>query len=209
MLVGGGAYGAMRLANDIPKAITPQDKNRHQLDVTLPAARVPKTAGAWDEYVAPALSMGGGAAAGFYGASSIYEHLKKKQMENQMKNVEQQYLSTLQKAHQKTASLNTPHVDKFIQGMISKIGYAAQDAFSHLANSESKVPWSELGRTELHDAGSGLLHSALGKLLLGAGALTGLGTAGSVFYIHNQADKQKEQNHRNSTLPTDVNLNVA
>ena len=207
VLTGSGAYAGLRLAHNMAEKASPPEKPKHELELSLPKDRLKSAeTSSVSDYVLPAIVGAGGAGAGFFGASKLYSHFKKKQLDKDTTEAEKGYMHTLQQAHQKTAEKATPYVDKFLMGMIAKVGELA-------AKEGSNVNFPTEGL--LDNAGHGVWNAIRGAADTGVGhaaqaaaLLTALTTGAGVYYIHDQMDRQKEQNKRNSTLPNDIKLNI-
>lgn len=234
LLVGGGTYGAMRGIRDIggPPAPVP---NSNELEITLPSSKVPKpmlqhnkVANAPEDpnasimeilarnasrFALPALAVGGGLYGGFQGASKVYDHFENKNIESEQEKAKQQYLQSLQKASVKVGSIQTPHVDKFLNGFIEK--FAEQPGFLQKFLSASFGEAKNLGGEGLDAAGS--LANEVGRnvagtdltgLALAAAGLGTLGVAGGTSYLAHRMDQNKEDAKRKTQLPTEIRLNV-
>ena len=177
-----------------------------------------------EDYIMPALTGALGIGGGFFGASSLYENYKKKQLKNQLTDVEQQYLNALQQAHQKTAEAKTPHVDNFIVGMFAKIGEALEkhpEVVSLLKqDSLSKQAWESpdfMGSEGFTDsivhqaqnAKDSFFNTELGKATAAAMLLTGMGGAGLTFSTARHLDNKDDDLKRKTTIPTDIRLHVS
>jgi len=212
LLAGGGAYGGMRLAKDLPNEGKKPAKPTDQLDITLPASRMPKVANdttTIGSYFWPTVAGAGGLAGGFLGASSIYEHLKKKQLEKQMQQTQGDYMSALQQAHQKVASIQTPHTDKFLEGLFSKIGQVIEkEGWVQPEFLGGEGPIDVLAH-QTKNLGSHFFNSEPGKMTGAAMLLAALASGGATYGIAKKLDKDKEDIKNQSTLPTDVNLHIA
>lgn len=210
MLAGGGTYGGMRYMHDLNKDSEPPKKDRNELELTLPAARIPKFANdtSVGDYFWPPVAFGGAAVGGFYGASKLYDHYRKKQLEQKIKTVEQQYLDTLQQAHLKTASCGeTPLIDRFLEGLTNKIA----EEMKKEALFDVGIPTS--GPLEM--AGSGFRNALdwagdtdVGKMGKAGWLLTALLGGGATYAIAKRMDKQKEHAKEQSNIPTEIKLNV-
>jgi len=205
LLTGGGAYAGLRLAHDVNNATKKPEKPKNQLDVALPESRIKAGEHNWQEYFWPAVAAGGGVAAGWTGASKAYNHIKKKEVDNDVKSKEKDYLNTLQKVHSKVASLETPHVDKFLEGFLSKIGESIQkEGFAGVDfPSEGFVDTLKHQST---NAWEGFNKSQMGSAAIAAWLLTSLGGAGATYHLANRMDKQKEEAKKEQSMPTEVNL---
>lgn len=211
LLSGGGTYGALRLMNDIPEAAKGPKKPKNELELTLPASRIPKTASAEHspmDYLLPLLAYGGGAGAGFMGSSKLYDMYRRKQLENKEKDIEGQYLQTLQQAHQKVASTDTPNVDNFLNGLLSKVGEELQkEGFLWENNISPENPLDTISNQGKH-----LIHGAanteLGSAAIAAWLTATLGAGGATYAIARKMDEQKEKNQARTNLPNEIKLNV-
>jgi hypothetical protein len=208
LLTGGAGYAGMRFARDLPQVASVPEKPKNQLDITLPEARMPKMANdesAFRAYVLPALVGGGGLTAGFTGASSLYEHFKRKQLEGHISDVEQNYLNALQQAHGKIAS-ETPLIDNFLKGYITKCG----EDLSKIANQVGmyNTPISDIIQGTGESAWDGFKGTTVGKAIIGGALLTLLGSAGATYGIGKRMDQNKAQTNMQTTLPTDIKVNV-
>ena len=207
LLAGGGTYGALRLGREMGQAAQPPQKPKDELQITLPSSRMPKMgADAMDYIAGPAAFLGAGAG-GFLGASKLYEMLKKKQIANEQQGVEQNYLHTLQQAHQKTAA-STPHIDKFLEGLIEKAGESLKK------DAMFGVDFPSEGVTDMvkHQGGNLLdsaAHSDIGSAGIAAWLAAALGTGGLTYGIAKNMDNNKKRNQERSQLPSEVRLNVA
>ena len=210
LLIGGGAYGGLRLMKDMGNAAQKQEKPSNELQLTLPASRIPKIA---EEHSAlsilsPFLAGSAGAIGGWYGGSKIYEAIKKKQISDEQKKVEDQYLTTLQQAHHKIASTQTPNIDKFLEGLITKVGEELKKEGLFGVD----IPTEDIGDTvknqtsRLWDSAS---HSSLGSGAIAAWLATALGAGGLTYGIANGMKKNKDKNRESSVLPSEIHLNVA
>lgn len=177
-----------------------------------------------EDYIMPALTGALGLGGGFFGASSVYENYKKKQLNKQLSEVEKNYLKTLQAAHQKTAEAKTPNVDNFILGMLSKIGEALENHPEVVELMQQgnigKQAWEApdfMGSEGITDS---LVHQAqnakdsffgtdLGKATAAAMLLTGMGGAGLTFSTMRHMDTKDDDLKRKTTLPTDIRLHVS
>lgn len=206
LLAGAGGYGGMRMLKDIPNEGLPPEKPKNELEITLPSARIPKMAAeSVSDILMPAVTGLGGAGLGFFGASSIYEAIKKKQMENQMKQVQQNYMNTLQQAHAKVAEMKTPLTDNFIKGLIAKTGAELEKSGwvdpSFVGNQHTVAPLMQGGFDAATD-------NDLGRMFKATMAALMLGGAGATYGIAKKMDANREENKIQSTLPTDVKLHV-
>lgn len=214
MLTGGGAYGAMRLARDIPEAAKKPEKPKDQLNLTLPSARLGKQGNAPDahfmDYLGPALGYGGGAVGGFMGASKLYEVFKKKQLEEDNKKVEAEYLKALQAAHQKVAETQTPLIDEFLKGVLTKAGeeLKKESSFGFLPDMPTAGPIDTIGH--LGQAGAeGFSKTRLGSAAIAAWLLAAMGSGGATYWLGKKMDKNKQENNQRTTLPSEIKLNAA
>jgi hypothetical protein len=221
LMAGGGAYAGLRYMDTLRNASTQPQKDKNELEITLPAARMPKMGG-YEEYLYPALVGGLGAAGGFQGASALYEHIKKKQIADKLKEVENNYLTALSQAHQKIGSVNTPHIDKFLTGFITKLAgpldflknFYPEEGFIEGAKRllPGEVPSAGIGAhmhggiKNLYD---GIAGTTLGKAGLASAIITALIGGGASYHIANNMDKAKNEANRQTTLPTEIKLNVA
>lgn len=225
LLTGAGTYAGGRGIHDLVNKNKPKEEDPSTLNITLPEARMPKHASASvEDYISPILTGALGIGGGFFGASGLYEHFKKKQLKNQLSEVEKNYLNTLQQAHQKTAEAETPHVDNFILGMLSKIGEALEkhpEVLDILKKDDiNKLAWESpdfMGSEGFTDA---LVHQTqnakdsffntdLGKATAAAMLLTGMGGAGLTFSTARHLDNKDDDLKRKTTLPTDIRLHVS
>lgn len=220
LLTGGGTYGAMRLGHDITTESQEPPKPKDQLQLTLPQSRVKQAneAGGYispGQYLGALLAMGGGAAGGFVGASSIYNHFRNKQLDDEIHTHEKDYLSTLERARQqasmKVASANTPNVDAFLQGIIEKIGedgigFAKEAMFGVDIPSESVGEFAKHRAANLYDSAK---NTNLGSALMATWLALAGGGAGLTYWMGKKLDNQKAQNKAESTLPQEVKLNLA
>jgi len=200
LLVGGGAYSALRLAHDIPNTAKGERKSNSELDVPIPKSVIKKNAenGEWtSNYLYPALAGIGGAAAGWGGTSAIYEHMKRKAMEKELAKQENEYMSTLQQIHNKMGSEfpETPCVDRFLEGVIEKLASVNIDDIS---GGGFQQPFK--------NAWNGAWHSDIGQKVLTAAALLALGTGAATYGLARKQDAQKEKAKEESTFPDTVNL---
>ncbi len=225
LLTGAGTYAGGRGIHDLVNKNTPKEEDPSTLNITLPEARMPKHASSGvEDYIMPALTGALGIGGGFFGASSLYENYKKKQLKNQLTDVEQQYLNALQQAHQKTAEAKTPHVDNFIVGMFAKIGEALEkhpEVVSLLKqDSLSKQAWESpdfMGSEGFTDsivhqaqnAKDSFFNTELGKATAAAMLLTGMGGAGLTFSTARHLDNKDDDLKRKTTIPTDIRLHVS
>ena len=213
LLTGGGAYSGMRLMHDIPAAAKGPEKPKDQLELTLPSTRLPKTAndaGAHSplDYLLPLLAYGGGATGGFLGASSLYDKYRQHELDNKEQDVEKQYMHTLQQAHSKVASVQTPNVDKFLEGLLSKVGEELQKEGFWGVDMPTEGPVDTLTHAG-KGAMSGLAHTGLGSAAIAAWLTATLGAGGATYAIANKMDQQKKSNQEKTTLPSEIKLNVA
>lgn len=207
MLMGGGAYGGLRLMHDISGAAQKPQKSKDELEITLPASRLPKTAAEAMDYLAPFIASSAGATGGFLGASKLYELMKKKQMAHEQKQVEDQYMQTLQQAHQKVGSVQTPLIDKFLEGLITKVG----EDLNKQGFMGPDIPTEGITDTIKHQGGKLLdsaAHSDLGAGIIAAWLGTALGAGGLTYSIARNMDKNKAKAKENSALPSEIRLNT-
>lgn len=213
LLIGGGTYGGMRLLADIPKTFQKTEKPKSELELTLPAARMPKLAqdhSAIRDYLLPLLAWGGGGAAGFLGASKLYDIHQQNQLKKREQGVEDEYLRALQQAHQKVAALQTPNIDKFLEGLIEKTGEVLQK--EALNFSDPGIPAEGIGEFITNRAANvahGVANTELGSAAIAAWLLGTLGTAGATYALANRMDQNKQKNKEQTMLPHDIRLNVA
>ncbi len=206
--MGGGAYGGMRLLHDMGDAAKKPSPPKDELQLTLPSARIPKTAEENSplNYLLPLLASGGGMAGGWMGASSLYDNHRQKKLKEEQDEVEKQYMHTLQQAHNKVASLQTPLVDKFLEGVITKAGEQMKEAFGW-----GDLPSEGIGDTIKHQ-GSNMIHGAanseLGSAAIATWLAAAMGTGGLTYGIARNMDKNKQKNRESTTLPQDIRLNV-
>lgn len=215
-LLGGGLYGGGRLIRDIgnnlQKPTTPAD----ELQLTLPKARLPQTMskmGSLMENAAPIMAGAVGMPLGFLGASSIYELIKKRQMDAEQQRVQQNYLSQLGKNQQKFAE-ETPLTDEFCAGMMDK---NAEGLFSDVLD-----PVGALGRGlggAIGAVGSGAVDKGkeLGSKILNSGPAKDLGTllllstlgfGGATYALGRRSDLNHREQQRNMVLPSTVKINT-
>lgn len=224
LLTGAGTYAGGRGLHDLANKNTHKEEDPSTLNITLPEARMPKHASASvEDYLMPALTGALGLGGGFFGASNIYENYKKKQLNKQLSDVEKNYLKALQEAHQKTAEAKTPNVDKFIAGMLAKIGEAVEKCpaiIDLMKKGNEKVAWESpdfMGSEGITDS---LVHQAqnakdsffnteLGKATAAAMLLTGMGGAGLTFSTMRHMDNKDDDIKKKTTLPTDIRLHVS
>jgi hypothetical protein len=212
LLTGGGAYAGARGIKDLMGDNKPAEPDKNELNITLPSSRLPKTAN--DEtsvgsYFTPALTGVLGLTGGFMGASKLYEHIKKKQLDNQMKQTEQGYLKALQDAHTKVGSVKTPNVDAFLSGLIEKAGEALEK--------EGFVTPEFLGNEGLGDVAghqaknmmNSFFGTEVGKMTGAAMLMSALASGGATYGIAKKLDNDKEKAKEQTTLPTDVKLHIA
>lgn len=211
LLSGAGGYGGMRLLKDLPNEGKQPQPTKNELDITLPAARFPKMANETSigTYFWPAVVGLGGAAGGFYGASSIYEKIKQKQLEDELKSTNQDYMGALQQAHQKVASVQTPHTDALLEGLFTKIGQEIEKAGwvqPEFLGSEGPI---DVLKHQVRNAGNTFFDSDLGKITGAGMLLAALGAAGGTYGISKKMDNDREDLKSQSTLPTDIRLHVS
>lgn len=215
LLGGGGAYAGARGLKDMSKLLHPDEKPKNELQITLPAARLPKTAGfaeAFNEIILPGAAVGGGLIGGFQGASSIFEKLKKKQIDKELKESEQDYLSSLGKVRSKVASVATPNIDAFVEGIFEKCGEEMIKA--GFENIFAKPDF--LGKENLLDAASGQVtnlvkgvgDTEVGKWLMAGMMAAGLGTAGLTYSTAKKLDGRKDKEDASGAFPNEVRLNI-
>ncbi len=115
LLAGGGAYSAARGVKSFINSLQPKKKD-DSLEVMLPQHRI-KTALSAEthQFLDPSLALIGGGAAGFLGASKLYELVKKHQQANELKDSEKEYVRAL--SHTQKSAEETPLVDMFCAGM--------------------------------------------------------------------------------------------
>jgi hypothetical protein len=128
LLLGGGVYGAARLGKDMYNEFQGPQKPKNELPVVIPqkmanenempGAEVPDIPAS--KHVFPVLSAVGGAGAGFFGASKLYDAVKNHFLEKELKKKQQGYVQTLQQVNQKMGEY--PYVEEFLSGVISKLG---------------------------------------------------------------------------------------
>lgn len=214
LLTGSGAYGAMRLARDIPNAAKGPEKPKNELELTLPSARIPKTAedehSAIKDYLLPLLAGGGGVVGGFLGTSKIYSTVRQKELKDKEKAVEDNYLHTLQQAHQKVAEFKTPHIDEFLTGLVGMSG----ETFNKTAWVPGGVDMPSEGPIDMITHGGkaalhGLADTSIGSGAIAAWLVATLGAGGATYAIANKMDKQKQHNRDRTTLPSEIKLSVA
>lgn len=206
LLMGGGAYGGIRLLSDMHKAAQPPKKPKDELELTLPAARMPKMAGDGEhspmDYLGPLLIGSGGFTGGFLGASKLYEMHRKKQLEEQQRLAESQYMQSLQHAHTKIGEVQTPYIDKFLEGLITKVGeeLAKEGNFAY-----DEDTFDILG----HQVGKGVdavAGSRLGSAGIAAWLAAALGAGGLTYSIARGMDRNKAKANEQSTYPSEIKL---
>ena len=154
----------------------------------------------------------GGATAGYMGAKTVYDAYKKKQSDQEIGAANLKYMQALQALQQKTAELNTPHVDQLCE--------AAAEQFQKSGGLEKVIPWAKktlpwlvpgavgVGATGLaaNDLGAfdrfkqnpiqptssatGVLDAAK-KMWLTTAVLTALGGAGAMIHANNKKTKRE------------------
>lgn len=232
LLVGGGTYAGMRGIRNLTHGNKPF-KAENELEVTLPSSRIPKpnqnkyandgdldNQSLWsvigNSAARSALPIAVGAGslyAGFRGASGIYDHFQNKQIDEDKEKVKTDYLKALHHAGTKVGSVNTPFVDKFIEGCIDKVGGS-----NLLANGLRWLKEGPVGgsvssawdgvKDGFNSAAKGAVNSEAGSIGLGAMALLGAGAAGTTYYLANRMDENKEEARRKTNIPTEIRLNV-
>lgn len=212
LLTGGGTYGAMRLGRDIPNAGAKPERPKDELSLTLPSARLPKMAAQdiehnFSEYLNPVLAWGGGAAGGFLGASKLYELYKQKQLAAKNKQVEQQYIQTLQQAHHKVAEAKTPLVDQFLIGLLEKAGESVQKEGMWGVDFPTEGPLDTIGH-QARNAAESFSKSNMGSAGIAAWLLTALGSGGATYALGRKMDKNKQEAQQKTQLPSEIKLNV-
>ena len=201
LLTGGGTYAGLRALRDLPSQGAEPEKPRNLLEITLPESRMPKLAADWlDDWLVPALVGGGGLVGGYAGTGAIYEAMKKKHIENQLKKTENEYMQTLQAANQKLGELKTPLTDQFLEGMLNK--------FAEEISKEATANSTHTGRDILSGWWDQFSHSDWGAPALAGLALTALLSGGATYHIANNLGKKQKEVKQQTTLPTDISLNV-
>lgn len=231
LLIGGGAYSGMRGLRDIKGPPVPEP-GANELEITLPSSKVPKpnmlqhnkiaedpsitetlarNAGG---YMLPLLGIGGGAYAGFQGASKIYDHFENKNIEAEQEKAKQSYLASLQRASVKVGSIKTPNLDNFLSGYIDKVaneepGFAEQ-AWSatkgEIGNGISNA-WDFITR-KAQQGSQMVAEQPITGMTAALGGLGTLGVAGATSYLAHRMDQNKEEAKRKTQLPTEIRLNV-
>jgi hypothetical protein len=204
MLMGGGAYGGMRLLADMNNATKPPKKPKDELELTLPASRLPKVADdhSYMDYLAPMLAGSAGATGGFLGASKLYEMHRQKQLQEQQQKAEQEYMMSLQHAHSKVASVSTPCIDKFLEGLITKVG-------EEIAKEANMFPDEDTFDIAGHQISKGLdsvAHSRVGSAGIAAWIAAALGAGGLTYGIARNMDRNKAKSNEQSTYPSEIRL---
>lgn len=214
LLAGGGTYAASRGIKDVSKLLGGNNKqDSNELKINIPNERMPKTAGiegALNEYLIPAGVAGAGTLGGFHLASSLYEKLKKKQIQKELETSEQDYLQNLMKVRDKVASTSTPHVDAFVQGFFEKCGEELEKlGFLDIFKKPEVV-----GKEGLFDVATGqamnladsLSDTTAGKLMIAAMMAAGAGTAGMTYSTAKKIDGRKDKDESNGGFPNEVRL---
>lgn len=219
LLTGGGAYAGGRLISDMGRAASKPEKPKDELEITLPSSRLPKVANdeatTATDHLLKLLAFGGGATGGFVGASHLYDKFRQSQIKTQQQKVEDNYLKTLQQAHQKVAETQTPLIDQFLEGILSKTGeelqkqsfdlHALKESLNTPIHSESL---STFAKTQGGNLMEGAANSGLGSSAIAAWLVGTLGAGGATYAIANRLDKQKQQSKAQTTLPQEINLRV-
>lgn len=211
LITGGGVYAGARGLKDLSKG--PEDEeNKNELNITLPAARMPKTAEedtSIGTYFNPAITGILGLTGGFMGASKLYEHLKKKQLDAEMDKTQKDYMSALQQAHTKVSSCKTPNVDSFLEGLINKAGEElSKTAYVTPEFLNGEGPADLVGH-QTKNLFSSFFDSDLGKMTGATMLLSALGSGAATYGIAKKMDNDKEKAKKQTNLPTDVRLSIA
>lgn len=212
LLAGGGAYAGARGVKDLVNDHQQPEPDKNELNITLPASRVPKVASeetSVGSYFNPAATGILGLAGGFMGASKLYEHLKKKQLDNEMQQTQQSYMKALQDAHTKVGSVSTPNIDNFFTAIIEKVGESLQKT--------ALVDPSFLGSDGIGDFAGNMgrkgfnafFDTEVGKLTGAAMLMSALGSGAATYGIAKKLDNDKEKSKEQTSLPTDVRLHLA
>ena len=211
LLTGGGAYAGARGIKDLVAGNKPEEPDKNELNITLPSSRMPKVANeetGIGSYFNPALTGVLGLTGGFMGASKLYEHIKKKQLDDQMKQTEQGYLKALQDAHTKVGSVQTPNTDAFLVGLIEKAGeclekngfvstdFLGNEGVGDVIGHQSKNMLNSFFGTEV------------GKMTGAAMLMSALASGGATYGIAKKLDNDKAKAKEQTTLPTDVKLHI-
>jgi len=212
MLLGGGAYGGIRLASNISNKLNPPEQSQDELALNLPASRM-KVAEDHSamEHLLPWLAMTGGLYGGFKGAGGLYDHFQKAQIQKQQQEAEQEYLKQLQLTHQKTAGLKTPLVDSFIDGMVVKLGAELQKVGFPGIGEDVNPPdegISDIVTGQARRLMHGVANTRLGSMATAAWLAAALGTAGMTYGISKGLQKHKEKNQAATQYPTEIKLNI-
>lgn len=209
-LAGATGYSGIRLLKGIKDNLTGYQKPKSELDIRIPQVGPMAKTGEADEwlakYVYPVLAGVGGVGVGFGGASALYEHFKKKQLNSQISDAEKQYLFQLQQANTKLGEY--PNVDAFIEGMITKVGndipFDQRGLMDHLSSSANWVGDKTVDLSKKLFRGAG--DSELGGLLKGSLLLTLLAGAGATYHIGNKMQQNNDKLKRETIYPTDVKI---
>lgn len=213
LLTGGGAYAAGRGIKDTLGLLKEDGQDPNELKVNLPDNRRPKIAGfegAMNDYVIPAGIAGGGLLAGFHGASSLYEALRKKQIKRELADEEKEYLTNLTQVRGKVASMSTPNVDSFFEGFFAKCGEELEKCgFLEIFKTPGLAGKEGIGDV-LAGQGKNILDSAsdseVGKMILAGMIATGLGTAGMTYSTAKKIDGRKDKDETGGGFPNEVRL---
>jgi hypothetical protein len=214
LITGGGAYAGMRGIKDLATEGKPAEKPKNELEITLPASRIPKMASdetGVNSYFLPAVTGILGLGGGFMGASSLYEKIKKKHLENQLQNTEHDYLKTLEQARTKLGSIKTPATDAFLTGLFDAIGSGLKkEGFFDTSNTEflGKDGPLATGANQIKHMGNAFFDTEIGKMSGAAMLLTALLGGGATYGIAKKMDDDKENLKSQQNLPTDIRLHV-
>lgn len=150
-LLGGGAYGATRAVRSFKDEIAPTHEEPGTLVIKVPKNTPTDVGGVkvanaqeaakslWEKsqpHLAKIIAVAGGIPAGYVGAGALYQHFKNQEQEAELKKSHDDYLNLLQTIQAKTASVKTPLVDEFCEGL-SK---AAEENIGYLRSILRNVP---------------------------------------------------------------------
>lgn len=214
LLAGGGTYAAARGVKDLGQEIMPHKPETNELEITLPKSRMPaalpkqKMGTDFSDMVMPPIAAGAGAYGGFHLASKIYEKLKERSLLKQKDKVEQDYLSTLMHAHSKVAEVQTPHIDSFLEGIVSNLGVALEKAAWTNPDFVTDGGILDVPSGVATNAAHGFMNSNMGKMTGATMLLTALMGAGLTYgTAKRMANKEDEREHK-SAIPQDVRLRL-
>lgn len=212
LLTGAGTYAGLRGYRNITNQAAKPQQDANTLEVTLPKSKIPtgvdKEGSDFLEnslnVVLPGASAIAGMYGGFKGMQGLNSYFANNAVDAEKEKVKKEYLAALQRVANKTAAAaeETPLVDSFIMGLISKKA-TQTDMWDNLAHSMGTTV-----KGGLNQASDSMLNSDLAKYIGGGGIGLAGASALATYYLANRIDKNKAEAQRKTNIPTEIKLNV-